>query len=207
VETILKFNPTLVLVADYSRAELVEQIRRAGVRVLSFDRYATLEDAFANLRLLARTIGGAAPARADKIIEDCRRRTAALRKALASTKPIAVIAPSTYGVIPGADTTFPDLCEHANAINLAVTLGHLKGHAAPPNEQMLTWPIEAVVVSGRSTSEALAALRSLPPYQYLAAVREGRAALLAPWMLSCVSHRRVDGYERLARELHPAAFR
>ena len=39
------------------------------------------------------------------------------------------------------------------------------------------------------------------------AVRAGRAALLRPYLLSCVSHRRLDGYEQLARGLHPEAFR
>src|SRR5205807_9182849 len=55
-----------------------------------------------------------------------------------------LIAPSTYGVIPGNDSTFQDLCDHAGAENLAWTLGHLHGHEAPPNEQMLTWPIDRV---------------------------------------------------------------
>jgi iron complex transport system substrate-binding protein len=36
--------------------------------------------------------------------------------------------------------------------------------------------------------------------------REIRVVRLEPWMLGCVSHRRVDAYEALARELHPEAF-
>jgi iron complex transport system substrate-binding protein len=38
------------------------------------------------------------------------------------------------------------------------------------------------------------------------AVREGRAVLLKPHLLSCVSHYRIDGYEMLARALHPEVF-
>ncbi len=59
-ESILRHRPTLVLCADYSRTELVTQLKRAGVPVLIFDRYATLDDAFANLRRLARELGPAA---------------------------------------------------------------------------------------------------------------------------------------------------
>lgn len=206
-ETILKFSPTLVLMANYSRTELVEQVRRAGVRVLVFEHYDTLDDAYANLRLLGRELGPAAAARAEHVVADCQARVRALAQRLHGVTPVRVIAPSTYGVIPGDDSTFQDLCDHAGAINLAATLGHLHGHAAPPNEQMLVWPIDQVVLPGTSVAGALAPFKSLPPYQYMAAVREGRVALIEPFMISSVTHHRVDGYERLARELHPEVFK
>lgn len=204
-EGILKFHPTLVLFADYSRAELVAQVRRAGVEVMIFDRYKTLEDSYANLRSLAKALG--AEDRAERIIADCEGRVARLRERLKGVKPVRVIAPSTYGVIPGDDTTFQDLCDYAGAENLAKTLGHLVGHTEPPGEQMLTWPVDFVVVAGKKAASALAPFEDLPPYKFMAAVREKRVALLEPYQLSCVTHYRVNGYERLARELHPDVFK
>jgi iron complex transport system substrate-binding protein len=203
-ESILRYAPTLVLFANYSRAELVVQIRRAGVRVLIFDRYDTLDDTYANLRLLARELG--AEARAERLIADCQARMTALAARLRGVKPVRVIAPSPYGMIPGRDSTFQDLCDHAAAENLAATVGHLEGHAVPPSEQMLTWPVDYVVVAGTDLGSALAPFRTIPPYEYMPAVREGRAVLLKPHLLSCVSHHRIDGYEMLARALHPEAF-
>ena len=204
-ESILRYAPTLVLFANYSRAELVVQIRRAGVRVLIFDRYDTLDDAYANLRLLARELG--VEARAERLIGDCQARMADLEARLRGVKSVRVIAPSPYGMIPGGHSTFQDLCDHAAAENLAATLGHLEGHAVPPSEQMLTWPVDYVVVAGADLESALAPYRTIPPYEYMPAVREGRAVLLRPYLLSCVSHYRIDGYEMLARALHPEAFR
>jgi iron complex transport system substrate-binding protein len=204
-ESILRYAPTLVLFANYSRAELVVQIRRAGVRVLIFDRYDTLDDAYANLRLLARELG--VEARAERLITDCQARMADLAARLHGVKPVRIIAPSPYGMIPGAHSTFQDLCDHAAAENLAATLGHLVGHAVPPSEQMLTWPVDYVVVAGTDLESALAPFRTIPPYEYMPAVREGRAVLLRPHLLSCVSHYRIDGYEMLARALHPEAFK
>jgi len=204
-ETILRFAPTLVLCADYSRPELVTQVRRAGVRVLVLDRYQTCEDDFANLRLLAGELG--AGERAERVIAECRARLAALRARLAGVRPVRVIAPSPYGLIPGDQSTFQDLCDHAGAENLGATLGRLHGHATAPTEQMLTWPVEVVVLGGPDGARALAPFRKLPPYQFMTAVREGRVALLAPALLSCVSHHRIDGYEQLARALHPEVFR
>jgi len=203
-ESILKFGPTLVLFADYSRHELIEQVRRAGVKVLIFERYKTLDDAYANLRTLAAELG--AEARAEAVIADCEARVRALRERLRGVRPVSVISPSTYGVIPGSETTFQDLCDYAAAENLAATLGRLRGHEPPPAEQMLTWPIERVVLAGTSLEEQLVIFRKLPPYQFLGAVREGRVVLIEPWQLSCVSHHRVNAYERLARALHPEVF-
>ncbi len=206
-EGILKFEPTLVLFADYSRGELAEQIRRSGVKTIMFDRYSSLEDAFANLRLLAKELGPKAEEKAEAIVADCQARVRVLRETLKDVKPVRVIAPSTYGVVGGAETTFQDMCDHAGAINLAATLGGLRGHEPPPNEKMLTWPIDKVVVAGDSIEEALAPFLVLPPYKFMAAVKERRAALIVPYMLSSVTHHRVEAYERLARELHPDVFK
>jgi iron complex transport system substrate-binding protein len=204
-ETILRHAPTLVLVTDYSRVELVEQIRRSGVRVLVFNRYKTLEDVYANLRLLARELG--AEAKAEALIADCESRVTALRDRLRDRKPVRILAPSIYGMLAGADTTFQDLCDHAGAENIAATVGGLVGHASAPSERMLTWPIEALVISGADKESALAPYRDLLPYKLMPSVREGRVVLMPENLLACVSHHRIDGYERLARLLHPEAFK
>jgi iron complex transport system substrate-binding protein len=206
VETILKYRPTLVLGADYSRGELMAQVERAGVKVMRFTRYETLDDAFANLRWLAQALGPKAEAKAEAVIAAVAARGEQLRRRLADVDRVKVIAPSTYGVIGGAETTFQDLCDHAGAENLAATWGGLVGHAPTPREQMLTWPVERVVVAGEDRASALAPYARIPPYQFMAAVKEGRVALIESYMLSSVSHHRMEGYERLARELHPDLF-
>ena len=206
LEGALKYNPTLLLCADYSRVEIVSQARRAGLKVIVFSRYRTMEDAYTNLRLIARELGPDAEVRAERVIADCERRIAVLRERLQGVKLVRVIAPSNYGVIPGDDSTFQDLCDHAGAENLAATLGKLHGHQAPPTEQMLTWPIDRLVVPGNVVEDALAPFRSIPPYAYMASLKENRAVLLKHYQLSCVSHLRIEGYELLARELHPERF-
>ena len=205
-ETILKYRPDIVLVADYSRGELVAQLQRAGVEIMSFGNYASLDDAFDNLRGLAHRLGPDAEVRAEAVIADVQARAARLREGLAGATPVKVIAPSTYGVIGGAGTTFQDLCDFAAAENLAATLGGLEGHAPIPRERMLTWPVEKVVVAGDDVASALAPFERLPPYQFMPAVREARVALIDSYMLSSVTHHRIEGYERLARELHPERF-
>src|SRR5690606_19346293 len=139
-------------------------------------------------------------------IEQTRAAAAALAARLAGVPPVRVIAPSTYGVIAGADTTFQDICDHAAADNLAVTLGGLEGHAPPPQERMLTRPIKRVVIGCTDRVAALAPSRILPPYAFMPVTREHRVALIAPWALGSASHLRVRADEQLVRQLHPARY-
>lgn len=200
-ETILKHRPTLVLFTDYSRVELVAQVRRAGARVWTFDRYATLADAHAALRSLAAELGGEAPAKAERLVAAGEERVAELARRLEGRPRVAALAPTTYGVLAGSGTTFDDLCARAGADNLAATRGRLEGFVRLPSEAMLAWPVEVFVVGGESGE-----FQQAPPYPQMMARRKIRVVRLAPWMLGCVSHRRVDAYEALAKALHPEAF-
>lgn len=205
-ETALALRPTLILCADYSRPELINQVRKAGIRVLIFSKYSSLEDAYANLRMLARELGAEAEARAERVIAESKERVQRLARRLEGVKPVRVLAPSVYGLIPGSHTTFQDLCDHAGAENVAHTLGGLRGHQPPPSERLLSWPVDRVVVSGATVAEGLAPYKAMQPYSFMAAVREGRAVAVRGCILSCISHHRVDGYEELARALHPERF-
>ncbi len=203
-EDILRFQPDLVLMTSYSRAELVAQVKRTGVRVLVMERFESLEDAYANLRTLAAELGH--PERAEAILQSCRQRVAVLAARLKGVKPVRVLAPSTYAYTAGSDTTFQDLCDHAGAINTAAEAG-LKGHAPTPGEQLLAWRVEVLVMTGSSCEEALARYRTLTPYRLLPALQQGRCALIARNLISSVTHHRIDAYEQLARQLHPERFR
>lgn len=205
-EAILRYKPTLVLFTDYSRAELVANVKKTGVRVIVFDRYATIEDVYANLRLLGKELGR--EERAEVLIAECQARMARLAEKLKGVKPVRVVNASTYGLLSGAGTTFQDLCDHAGAENLATTLGGMKGVAPENSEKMLVWPIDAVVLGGEGTAEeALAPLRGILPYRHIAAVKAGRAVVLPSALLASVSHHRIEAYERLARGLHPEVFK
>jgi iron complex transport system substrate-binding protein len=205
-ETILKFRPDLVLVADYSRGELVSQLERAGVELMRFDQYATMDDALHNLRRLARRLGPDAEKRAADVIADVEQRLTILASRLEGVRPVKVIAPSTYGIISGEGTTFQDLCNHAAAENLAMTVGELTGHADIPRERMLTWPVERVVLAGFDLEQTIEPFLTLIPFRFMAAVKERRVALIEPYMFGSVTHYRLDGYEQLARQLHPERF-
>ena len=201
-ESVLRFHPDLVLAASYTRPETLALLRRTGVRLVVLDRFDTLEDVYASLRILGRELGQ--EGRAEGIIAQCRARVDALAARLKGVKPVRVLSVGLYPFTAGAGTTFQDLCDHAGALNVATEAG-LKGHAPTPSEKLLVWNVEVLVAAG--DDHVRTRLGELPQYRALPAFKAGRVVVIPGPMMSSVSHHRIATYEALARALHPERFR
>jgi iron complex transport system substrate-binding protein len=205
-ESVLRFRPDLVLAASFTRPETLALLRRAGVRLVVLDRFDTLEDVYASIRLLGHELGQ--EARAEALITQCRARVQTLADRLKGARPVRVLTAGAYPFTAGSGTTFQDLCDHAGALNVAAE-GGLKGHAPTPSERILTWNAEVLVVSGDRPDGAdiRARLAEIPHYRALPAFKAGRFVVIPGALMSSVSHHRIEVYERLARALHPERFR
>lgn len=201
-ESVLRFRPDLVLAASFTRPETLALLRRAGVRLVVLERFDTLEDIYASLRLLGRELGQ--ETRADALITRCRARVDALATRLKGAQPVRVLSAGVYPFTSGTGTTFQDLCDHAGALNVAAEAG-LRGHAPTPAEKMLTWKAEVLIASGDEGTRAR--LAEIPHYRALPAFKAGRLVVIPGPMMSSVSHHRIEAYEALARALHPERFR
>jgi iron complex transport system substrate-binding protein len=201
-ESVLRFRPDLVLAASYTRPETLALLKRAGVRLVVLDRFDTLEDVYASLRILGRELGQ--EARAEAVINQSRSRVEALANRLQGVRPVRVLSAGLYPFTAGAGTTFQDLCDHAGAVNVATEAG-LKGHAPTPSERLLTWNVEVLVAAGDDNIRTR--LGELPSYRVLPAFKAGRVVVIPGPMMSSVSHHRIATYEALARALHPERFK
>ena len=201
-ESVLRFRPDLVLAASYTRPETLALLKRAGVRLVVLDRFDTLEDVYASLRILGRELGQ--EARAEAVINQSRSRVEALAKRLQGVRPVRVLSAGLYPFTAGAGTTFQDLCDHVGAVNVATEAG-LKGHAPTPSEKLLIWKVEVLVAAG--DDQIRSRLGELPQYRVLPAFQAGRIVVIPGPMMSSVSHHRIATYEALARALHPERFR
>ncbi len=202
-ESVLRFKPDLVLAASYTRPETLALLRRAGVPLLVLERFETLEDTRANIRLLGARLGREAQAGA--LLAAMQARTDDLRRRLEGQAPVRVLAASLFPFTAGSGTTFQDLCDHAGAVNVAAEAG-LKGHQPTPTEAVLGWRAEVLVASGEDSAVA-ARLAKVPPYKFLPALKAGRVVVLPGPLMSATGHHRIDAYEALARALHPERFR
>ena len=201
-ESVLSFRPDLVLAASFTRPETLALLRRARVRLVVLDRFDTLEDVYASLRILGHELGQ--EARAETLIAQCQSRVETLATRLKGVKPIRVLSAGVYPFTSGTGTTFQDLCDHAGALNTAAEAG-LKGHAPAPSEKLLVWRVEMLVAAGDESVRTQ--LAAIPHYRLLPAFKAGRLVVLPGPMMSSLSHHRIAAYEALARALHPERFR
>jgi iron complex transport system substrate-binding protein len=202
-EDILRHKPDLVLVAMYTQPEVLNLLRKAGVNLLLIETFETLEDLYANTHRIGKALGR--EARAEELVRQWRTRVERLRQRLQGVKPVRVLAVGFYPFTAGAGTTFQDLCEHAGAINVAAEAG-LQGHAPTPGERVLSWRTEVLVAPGEPGLDMLAQLRELPPYKFLPALKLGRVVEMPGSLMAATSQARIDGYEMLAKALHPERF-
>ena len=203
-ESILKFHPDLVLIASYTRAETKALLQRTGVKLLVLEKFESLDDLYANTRLIGSALGH--PDRAEAAILAWQHRVAALQKKLKGVRPVRVLSASTFPFTAGAETTFQDVCDHAGALNVAAEAG-LKGHQPTPTEKLLTWNVEVLVASGEEGTRVIERLRELPSYKFLPAMKAGRMVLVSGPRMASTAQARLDAYEELARALHPERFK
>ncbi len=203
-EDILRHQPDLVLAASYTQPEVLHLLRRAKVDILLIEKFETLEDLYANTRRIGKALGRTQ--RAEELIVQWRKRVETLHQRLQNVQPVRVLAVGLYPFTAGSGTTFQDLCDHAGALNVAAEAG-LEGHAPTPGEQVLSWRTEVLVAPGEPGLDMLARLKELPPYKFLSALKQGRVVELPGALMAATSQARIDGYERLAKALHPERFR
>ena len=203
-ESVLRFRPDLVIATSYTEVEVLNLLRRAKVNLLVIERYETLDDLYTNARRIGKALRR--EARAEELIRQWKARVEALRVRLQGVKPVRVLAVGLYPFTAGAGTTFQDICDHAGALNVAAEAG-LKGHAPTPGEQVLAWRTEVLVAPGEPGFDMKARLMELPPYKFLPALKQGRLVELPGSLMAATSQARIDGYEALARALHPERFR
>ena len=202
-ESVLRFRPDLVLAASFTRPETLTLLRRSGVRLVVLDHFESLEDVYTSLGILGRELGQ--EARAQALISRCRTRVDALAARLKGLRPTRVLSAGSFPFTSGSGTTFQDLCDHAGALNVAAEAG-LKGHAPTPTEKLLTWNVEVLVASGEEAG-IREHLSGIPHYRALPALKAGHVVVVPGPLMSSLSHHRIDGYETLARALHPERFR
>lgn len=203
-ESVLRLRPDLVIATSYTEVEVLNLLRRAKVNLLVIERYETLDDLYTNARRIGKALRR--EARAEELIRQWKARVEALRVRLQGVKPVRVLAVGLYPFTAGAGTTFQDICDHAGALNVAAEAG-LKGHAPTPGEQVLAWRTEVLVAPGEPGFDMKARLMELPPYKFLPALKQGRLVELPGSLMAATSQARIDGYEALARALHPERFR
>ncbi|MGH7823002.1 MAG: ABC transporter substrate-binding protein, partial [Candidatus Binatia bacterium] len=203
LEAIVARRPDLVIaVPTPGNRDEVEALERLGLRVLVAAEGPTLEDVYASIRTIAAAAGRSEAG--SGLVEGMRERVERLRLRLGDAEPRTVlfVVDRSPLVVAGDGTLIGDLIRLAGGRNVARGLG--------------PWPrlsVEAVV---RFSPEVILDGAMRPDEERdagfyeelgLPAARAGRVHAVRVDEIMRPGPRLAEGVERLARRIHPEAFR
>lgn len=202
-EEILQLKPDLVLVASYSRAEIVEQLQSAGARVFRLANFDRIEYIARNIRAVGQATGD--DERADALVAQMERELAAIRDGVpAGGRRPRVISYSPSGSTAGANTLFDEVLRTVGAINVVAENG-IEGFRKVSAEQVAEWQPDFIIVGADADKfeETRRQLLANPAVAATEAARAGRIIMIENRSLLTVSHNVVNLVRTLADRLYP----
>jgi len=206
-ETLLAYNPDLILVLSYHDQATTAMLAQHGIPVLTFEAYKTFSGIRGFLGEIGRAVGNTAGGAALQAEFDAR--LAAIEKAVARQPKPRVLSYSNYGngFAVGTGESQDEIIRRAGGINAAAEM-NLSGHVNFSFEQMLKLNPDWLVVSGDNglASPQVKILLNEASLASLPAIRDKHIAVVPDNVYSTISQHVVDAVEILARQIHADAF-
>jgi iron complex transport system substrate-binding protein len=198
VERLVALAPDLVVISQYTDADVQKQLERSGLRLHRMQGLETLAGFRAAVLDLGRAVG--AEAAAQRLVERYDRTLAEVSRRLQGAPRPRVLYWSNP-MTAGADTAIGTLIECAGGRNVGREMG-VQGIAPAGAERAFVADPDLVLL-GRWPG-VKDALLGHPLLSKLRAVREGRIVELPTELLVALNHYAADACWALAHDLHPA---
>jgi iron complex transport system substrate-binding protein len=201
-EQILHFQPDMIFVASYSKAELVELLQIAHAPVFRFAHFDRLEDITLNIRTLGYIIGE--DDKAEALVQHMAHTIERVRASIPPDAPsVRVMLYGLAGYTAGAHTTFDDMVQAVGATNVAAAHG-IRGFRKISSEQLLQWNPDVIITSADRNVPDVTRRQLLhdPAVAVTAAGKHQRIIVIPNQIFLTVTHHITQGIEQLARELY-----
>jgi iron complex transport system substrate-binding protein len=201
LESLLSLKPDLILLAPYTRAEFVHQVKSAKIAIFTTEKPDSLEKIEKTIEDLGVRIREV-PA-SESLLKDFRAQRASFQgRRDQSKKSPRLLHMFGDGSFSGAGTMFDAIAKELGAINVIAEIG-VKGWPKLSLEQIVTLNPDLVVLAGapQDQPKTLKSLQSIPGVKELAAVREGRVVLIPEPELGAVSHHVLKAIEKLSQAI------
>ncbi len=208
-EAIVALKPDLVLAAEINPPELVKSLEGLGLTVYYLSNPTTLEGMYANLETVGRLTGHVDETAT--LVQSLKARVAALDTKLAgvTARPSvfyeldATDASKPYTAGPG--TFIDQLIQRAGGKNVASTLKDQYPQISL--EELVVLNPDIIVLSDSAYGETPEKVAARAGWSTIAAIKNGKVYPFDYHLLSLPGPRLVDGYEQLAKLLHPELFK
>jgi iron complex transport system substrate-binding protein len=209
VEVILSLRPDLIFVANWSEADIVAQLRDAGVPVFLIATGLSIPAIQEKIRIVARLVD--ATDQAEVMIQQMDERLSAVRSkvsVLSEAQRRTVMDYATWGSAQGVGSSWDEIIRRAGLINAAGEWGQVplsKEAVLELDPDLLILPGWVYGDPGGAEAFYRQTLED-PALHGLTAIREGRVFQMPEGLKSATSQYIVDAVEYLGRLAYPTLF-
>ncbi|MFO7264600.1 MAG: ABC transporter substrate-binding protein [Bacillota bacterium] len=198
-EQVLALDPDIVLIAVWNDPDTVHQLRDLGVKLYTFARFSTVQDALDNIARIGEITGD--EERAQALIDEFHRRAQEVAARVSGRPRPAVLVWDDWGTTVGPGTSAHDIIEMAGGRNVAAEHG-IVGWQTIDAEAVVRMNPDVIITP--YDPNFVARILSDPALATVKAVRDGRVYYVQH--LEALNHHFILAIEALARLLHPEAF-
>lgn len=209
LEAIAALNPDLVLAAEINTPEQVQSLEDLGITVYYLSNPVDLEGMYANLSIVGQLTGRAIETEA--LVSSLRQRVDAIDKIIATAASKPVVFYELDGSEPskpwttGSGTFLDALITRAAGVNAAATLSGQYGQMSI--EDLIVQNPEIILLGDAAYGVTLEQVAARPGWEGIAAVQANQIYAFDDDLVSLPGPRLVDGYETLAKLIHPELFK
>ena len=202
-ETLLASAPDLILATTTQAKRIVPELEGKGLAVVVIDP-TNLEDVLAKIRLVGRLTGR--PDEAQALVEkmDARVRETQARLATAKTSPRVFWEVTRELISPGPSSFIGDMIVRAGGTNIVADTSIKWPRLS--QEVIIASDPEVIIVGDHAEQVTPAEIAARPGWQTISAVKAGRMVPVDPNVVNRAGPRIVDGFELVARAIHPEVF-
>jgi len=212
VEQIINLSPDLLFASSWTDANLLEQLRDAGIVVYCYESPNSIEQQKDIIRDIAGLVGEEEKgeeliAWMDQKLKEVEDRL----KGLKEDEKLSVLYYDSSTYTYGKNTSFDDIATRAGLVNVVSKAG-LEGWPQISKEEIVSLNPDIIVVPSVSwddqTPEAFAeGLKNDPGLKGTSAVKNNRVFIISDAHRSAISHYIVLGVEDMAKAAYPELFK
>lgn len=200
-EQVIALEPDLVFAASWTKPEVIDQIKKAGITVFVVGNFTSIAAMKDNITTIGRLVGE--EAKAKEITDSMDKKLAEIAdklKGSQGSKP-TVLYLTPNGWVAGSKTTSDDIIIQAGGINAAASLNDWN-QLSP--EKIIELNPDVVILSTYVTD---ADFLKNPAYADMGAIKNKRVVALTDAHMSATSQYIVLAVEDVAKVLYPDIFK
>jgi len=211
VEKLISLQPDMVFVASWTDANIVQQLRDAGINVYAYMAANNIDEQKKVIEEVAYVTGEVEKGK--EIIAQMDSKLKYIEekvKSLKEEEKLKALTCDSFFYTYGKNTTFDDLASHAGVINLASELG-MEGWVQISKEKIIELNPDILILpnwsyEGFNAEEFYNDIKNDKSLQNVSAIKNNRVFSLPESHTTALSQYIVLGVEDLAKSAYPELF-